>query len=124
MYYCIASMQVCIIHCITRVVKNCSPDHVHSYGTDYSPFVLDEVDCSDSSYLVLLQCSYSTIIDSSCIEDYDDVTVSCCKCTVTILYVFDFHACLLVIRNSCIYFTYKLHSLLRGRCWRRNSTIL
>ena len=52
---------------------------VHSYGTDSRNFVLDDVSCSTSSYLTILQCSYSSYIDSICTEDYDDVTVSCCK---------------------------------------------
>ena len=50
----------------------------YSYGNDTSPTLLDNVDCTHSGYLVLLQCSYSTVILSIC-TNYHDVYVSCCK---------------------------------------------
>ena len=44
------------------------------------PIVLDDVDCSNSTYLTILQCEYSTLIDSNCDRELDDVTVfSACK---------------------------------------------
>ena len=52
---------------------------LYSYGTDTKLTLLEDVDCSSSSYLVLLQCSYSTVITSDC-NDHDlDVFVVCCK---------------------------------------------
>ena len=53
--------------------------YVYSYGTDTRSTLLDNVDCSSSSYLVLLQCSYSTVISSLCVSNYYDAYVSCCK---------------------------------------------
>ena len=67
--------------------KHCSFDAlVHvllmcRYGalsTDF-PIVLDDVDCSSSTYLTILQCRYSTFIDSNCDRGVDDVSVICCK---------------------------------------------
>ena len=41
--------------------------------------LLEDVDCSSSSYLVLLQCSYSTVISSYCNDNTRDAFVACCK---------------------------------------------
>ena len=41
--------------------------------------LLDHVNCTNNSYLTILQCSYSTIIDSKCSSNYYDATVSCCE---------------------------------------------
>ena len=49
----------------------------YRYGTDTSPTVINHVICS-SSYLVILQCLFSTIISSSCTDD-NDVSVTCCE---------------------------------------------
>ena len=46
--------------------------------TEY-PITLDNVDCFTSNYLTILQCSYSTIISSSCDDGIDDVSVTCCE---------------------------------------------
>ena len=51
------------------------------FGTLSTTFqiVLDDVDCSSSTYLTILQCRYSTYIDSNCDRGVDDVSVICCK---------------------------------------------
>ena len=50
------------------------------FGLDTQyPIILDNVDCSTSSYLTILQCSYSTIISSSCVHGSNDVSVTCCE---------------------------------------------
>ena len=42
--------------------------------------LLDDVNCPHNNYLTILQCSYSTIIDSGCTNsDSYDATVYCCK---------------------------------------------
>ena len=42
--------------------------------------VLDDVNCPNNDYLTILQCSYSTIIDSGCTNTNSyDATVSCCE---------------------------------------------
>ena len=46
--------------------------------TEY-PITLDNVDCSTSNYLTILQCGYSTFISSSCDHGMDDVSVTCCE---------------------------------------------
>uniref|UniRef100_A0A1X7SL58 SRCR domain-containing protein n=1 Tax=Amphimedon queenslandica TaxID=400682 RepID=A0A1X7SL58_AMPQE len=40
-----------------------------SYGTDYLSMKWDDVNCASSSYLSIAQCSYSTIIDSGCVNN-------------------------------------------------------
>ena len=53
---------------------------VHSYGTDYNPMLLDDVSCAHNTYLNILQCSYSTYIDSGCNNsNHYDATVHCCE---------------------------------------------
>ena len=42
-------------------------------------YALDDVNCISSSYLVILQCSSSTFIDSGCTRNSDEVSVICCK---------------------------------------------
>ena len=49
------------------------------FGLDSFPILVDDVDCSTSSYLVILQCSHSLIRDSNCIHGSDDVSVTCCE---------------------------------------------
>ena len=51
---------------------------MYSYGTDNNSMILDDVNCPHNSYLTILQCSYSTVIDSGCTNSYD-ATVHCCK---------------------------------------------
>ena len=54
--------------------------HLFSYGTDTSNMKLDDVSCSHNNYLTILQCSYSTYIDSGCINTNSyDATVQCCE---------------------------------------------
>ena len=48
------------------------------YGYDYRPTLLNEVNCGTDE-LVLLQCSLSTFITSTCRRHSMDVSVSCCK---------------------------------------------
>ena len=52
---------------------------INSYGTDTASSVLEDVDCYSSSYLVLLQCSYSSRYSTYCNNDIRDVFVVCCK---------------------------------------------
>ena len=50
-----------------------------SYGTDTNQMIIDDVDCA-INYLTLLQCSFSTYIDSECTNTNSyDATVYCCK---------------------------------------------
>ena len=49
-----------------------------SYGTDYNPMLLDDVNCANNNYLTILQCSFSTSIDSGCTSNSYDATVYCC----------------------------------------------
>ena len=53
-----------------------------NYGTDSIQMKMDDVNCVNSNYLTLLQCSFSTYIDSGCTNtNYYDATVYCCKIT-------------------------------------------
>ena len=61
-----SSCMICAVYCNFR------------YGADTSPTVLSSVDCSTSSYLVILQCSYDSTPPSSCTNS-DDVSVNCCE---------------------------------------------
>ena len=43
--------------------------------------IIDNLNCSSSNYLTIFQCSFSTIVDSACINTNSyDATVYCCKC--------------------------------------------
>lgn len=57
----------------------------YRFGTDLVPIVLDEVDCSTSGYLAILQCSYSSFIGSNCVNGVNDVSVTCCESKVSFL---------------------------------------
>uniref|UniRef100_A0A1X7SXN5 SRCR domain-containing protein n=1 Tax=Amphimedon queenslandica TaxID=400682 RepID=A0A1X7SXN5_AMPQE len=49
-----------------------------SYGTDYVSMKWDDVNCVSSSYLSIAQCTYSTYIDSGCVNRNSyDATVYC-----------------------------------------------
>ena len=51
--------------------------HNSIYGLDTStPAGISNVSCSPSQYLVLLQCSFSTVIPDTC-NDSTDVLVAC-----------------------------------------------
>ena len=50
-----------------------------SYGTDTSATLLDDVDCSSSSYLTLQQCTLTTTISLTCTSNSEDAYVVCCK---------------------------------------------
>ena len=52
----------------------------YSYEFDPSPTLIDNVNCGSEpeNFLVLMRCSFSTFISSSC-DDEDDVGVSCCE---------------------------------------------
>ena len=51
-----------------------------SYGNDNASIEISNLNCSSSSYLTIYQCSYSTFVDSGCINnDTYDATVYCCK---------------------------------------------
>ena len=41
--------------------------------------LLDNLDCHHNNYLTILECSYSTTIDSGCSSNYYDATVYCCE---------------------------------------------
>ena len=42
---------------------------------------IDDLNCASSNYLTIFQCSFSTYIDSGCINTNSfDATVYCCKC--------------------------------------------
>ena len=58
---------------------------IDRYGTDTLPTVIDDLSCSQSSYLTIFQCSYSSSIDSGCSNDNSDVAVTCCKSLVILL---------------------------------------
>ena len=45
---------------------------------------MDDVNCDNNNYLTILQCSYSTYIDSGCVNNYYDATVSCCEFDSTV----------------------------------------
>ncbi|XP_019856385.1 PREDICTED: deleted in malignant brain tumors 1 protein-like isoform X3 [Amphimedon queenslandica] len=48
------------------------------YGTDYNQMIVDDVSCVNRNYLTLLQCSFSTYIDSGCTNTNQyDATVYC-----------------------------------------------
>ena len=50
-----------------------------SYGTDSNSMLLDDVNCANNNYLTILQCSFSTYIDSGCVNSNSyDATVYCC----------------------------------------------
>ena len=52
----------------------------YRYGVDdSSSFLMSNVDCSTSDYLVILQCSYYSYVPSSCEQNSDEVSVNCCK---------------------------------------------
>uniref|UniRef100_A0A1X7T595 SRCR domain-containing protein n=1 Tax=Amphimedon queenslandica TaxID=400682 RepID=A0A1X7T595_AMPQE len=49
-----------------------------NYGTDYLRMKWDDVNCGNSDYLSIFQCSHSTIIDSGCVNSNSyDATVYC-----------------------------------------------
>ena len=42
---------------------------------------MDDLNCANSNYLTIFQCSFSTYIDSGCTNtDSYDATVYCCEC--------------------------------------------
>ena len=49
------------------------------FGTDTNSILLEDVGCSSSDYLVLLQCRYSYQYSSYCNDDSRDAFVVCCK---------------------------------------------
>uniref|UniRef100_A0A1X7T128 SRCR domain-containing protein n=1 Tax=Amphimedon queenslandica TaxID=400682 RepID=A0A1X7T128_AMPQE len=60
--------------------SNFSRAGLTSYGTDTNQMIIDDVECANRNYLTLLQCSFSTYIDSGCINTNSyDATVYCCK---------------------------------------------
>ena len=51
-----------------------------SYGTDTLSMKMDDLNCYNSSYLTIFQCSFSTYIDSGCTNTNSyDATVYCCE---------------------------------------------
>ena len=52
-----------------------------SFGTDNSTTLLEDISCSSSDLLVLLQCSVTDQYSASCSSStQNDVIVHCCKC--------------------------------------------
>ena len=52
----------------------------YSYGTDTLSVKMDDLNCGSNNYLTIFQCSFSTTIDSGCINSNSyDATVYCCK---------------------------------------------
>ena len=49
-----------------------------SYGIDSNPMLLDDVNCPNNNYLTILQCSFSTYINSGCTSNSYDATMYCC----------------------------------------------
>ena len=42
---------------------------------------MDDLNCANSNYLTIFQCSFSAIIDSGCTNtNFYDATVYCCEC--------------------------------------------
>ena len=52
---------------------------LYSYGNDTNSMLLEDVDCSSSNYLVLLQCSYRSRYSFYCNDHDRDAFVVCCK---------------------------------------------
>ena len=46
---------------------------------DSYPILIDDVRCSTSSFLVILQCQHSFVVDQNCVNGRDDVSVHCSK---------------------------------------------
>ena len=52
---------------------------------------MDDLNCASSNYLTIFQCSFSTYIDSGCINTNSyDATVYCCKCINIYLIIINF----------------------------------
>ena len=49
------------------------------FGNDSFPILVDDVDCSTTSFLVILQCTHNFVIGSDCVNGRDDASVSCCE---------------------------------------------
>ena len=48
--------------------------------------LLNNVNCSRNDFIHILQCSYSTIINSTCVNTNSyDATVNCCEFVIKIL---------------------------------------
>ena len=50
------------------------------YGTDVNSMVIEDVSCSTSNYLVLLQCDVSSQYSTYCNNNNRDAVVTCCEC--------------------------------------------
>ena len=60
-----------------------------NYGTDTNQMIMNDVNCLNSNYLTLLQCSFSTHIDSGCTNTNSyDATVYCCKLLYHLSYIY------------------------------------
>ena len=64
---------------ILYIYFNSSCYFLYSFGTDNSTTLIEDVSCSSSDYLVLLQCSVNSRYSSYCSGDSRDVIVTCCK---------------------------------------------
>ena len=87
-----------------------------SFGSDSYSIILDDVNCSTSNYLVILQCSYSTTIDSNCVNGRDDASVTCCELKTQIwTWVLIIRKCRILLwvkLDDHVITYYKLHFLL------------
>ena len=63
--------------------------------------LLDDVTCAHNNYLTILQCSYSTYIDSGCTSNSYDATVYCCKCDYLPFQYYCICTCIYVCIYTC-----------------------
>ena len=62
-----------------------------SYGTDYNLMRVDDLNCINSNYLTVLQCTYSTYMDGVCTYGNSyDATVYCCERQPVIAYYYKY----------------------------------
>ena len=52
---------------------------IHSFGIDSREAVINYMECSSGHELTALQCSFRDFPVLHCIDDKEDVAVTCCK---------------------------------------------
>ena len=77
-------IMITIVHFLLLI---CSYQNFLRYGTDLNSMVIEDVSCSTSNYLVLLQCDVSSQYSTYCNNNNRDVVVTCCEymCIVNII---------------------------------------
>ena len=82
----------------------------------------DDVNCASSSYLSIAQCSYSTYIDSGCINTNSyDATVYCCKIELLTFLLYYIVQILLesgTVTHSLVWYVCKEELILMKDVWR------